>query len=822
MNSLEYSPLSLKHKVINRWRISRLEEETVSFTPMTMEGDINKWLIEGFSINENPCKKEFRDKRRANTPEPMNSTDNYNEIYFPFRNPAVERSGFWFVPTYLKSYASTYLQCSFEQTAELDLRTCGGMTLWVNDKFITDFTPYTRNIEASTKVKVELKKGLNKLDVCFDDLAERDTYYYFRIDYLGSDDIKIVIPLEESSDEIYKIEEMLSEAYFIDDTIKDGEIILQINNLLDKDVSFDFSYETDQLTENDSKRTSSATLKKGESSLNLGHSSNYSMGFNFIDLVATVGTIKIKKRVCIQVYNIPINSDGKKLSISERKAKALKLIAEQGDYNIHKALAILSTGGDAKEAEQIILRGIKGINQRRDCSDFYLISIFRIWKEYRNTSTFSEDFWQQIKSCILNFRYWIDEPGDDVMWFFSENHSLLFHSCELLASQLFENEIFTNSNQNGKYHRQKSEALLKHWFERFLVEGLAEWNSSMYVPVDVVGVINIYDLAQSKELKALAKKAMDLLYYLLAVNSHNGVTATTFGRSYEKDLKGHYCTGTTSLLWIGYGVGYLNNYSISNVSLCLSDYEPPKQYEKYLEIKDKHNFAFKNEQGAGGYAKAYLYKTSQFALSSIYNFRPGKKGYQEHVVQGYINPETQVFINHPGQLYDFGKGRPSFWAGNGYLPKALQYKGLSILIFKIDESHDADYTHAYFTQNKFEETIWKNGWVFAKKDNAYVGIYAKNGLIMQSHGFNKNKELVSKGYNNVWLLRMSNDEEFDSFDSFVEKMSGSDINISDNLELCLQEPVYGKITASFDDDLVVNGTAQQFSNVGVNGVIELI
>jgi len=24
-----------------------------------------------------------------------------------------------------------------------------------------------------------------------------------------------------------------------------------------------------------------------------------------------------------------------------------------------------------------------------------------------------------IKDAALNYRYWIDEPGDDVMWFFS-------------------------------------------------------------------------------------------------------------------------------------------------------------------------------------------------------------------------------------------------------------------------------------------------------------------------------------------------------------------------------------------------------------------
>jgi hypothetical protein len=826
MNNIEYMPLNLKHKTINRWKLSKLEEKTVSFTPMTMEGDINKWLIEGFAINENPCKIEFREDRRGNIPvNPLVSDLDISnwEVYFPWENPAVERSGFWFVPTYLKSYAVTYMECNYEHKAILNLRTCGGMTLWINDSFITDFTPFTRNIEGSVEVEVELKKGTNKLAVCFDDLAERDTYYYFRIDYMGQDEVKIILPIDDNDkEEIYKIEKMISEAQFIDDIIKEGEVSLHINNLLNRDLEFEFSYETDQLTDNDCKKKSKSVLKKGDNKLNMGNINEFPMGFNYIDLVITIGNIEVSKKLGVMIFDKKHIETKENYTMEQRKTEALKCVAQYGDYNIHKALAILSTGGDVKEAEAIILRGLDGINKRRDCSDFYLISMFRIWKEYRETSTFSEEFWVKVKECILNFRYWIDELGDDVMWFFSENHALLFHSCELLASQLFPEDMFTNSNQPGSFHRTKAEALLKHWFERFLEEGLAEWNSSMYMPVDVVGIINIYDLAESSELRELAKKSLDLIYYLLAVNSHKGIMATTFGRCYEKELKGHYANGTTSLIWIGYGTGYLNNYSISNVSLCLSDYEPPVEYKKYITMDNMNSYIFKNEQGYEGYAKVYNYKTKDFSLSSIYNFRGGKKGYQEHVAEAVIDAETQVWVNHPGQMYHFGKGRPNFWAGNGYLPNVLQYKGLCALTFSIDEAHDADYTHAYFPSRKFDEVIYKENWVFAKKDNSFIGIYASNGLTLQNEGFNKDKELISKGRNNLWLLRITNKEEFSDFEAFVSEMLKTNINFSEALELNMKEAVYGDITASFDGTLKVDGVKQEFEKVGVKGIVEIL
>lgn len=826
MSNLKYKPMKLQHRVINRWYLSKLKEENVSFTPVTMEGDINKWLLDGFAINENPCKKEFRDKRRSNIPqylETITSTENDLELYFPWGNPAVERSGFWFVPTYLQSYAFTYLECSYDHKATLNLRTCGGMTLWINDKFVTDFTPYTRNIEAKTAVEVELKKGLNKFVVCFDDLAERDTYYYFRIDYLGEDQIEIVLPVGENDvTEINDIEAMLSEAYFNNDTFKEGEVELQIKNKLNRDIEFKFEYETTQLTDNDSKKKSKVCLKSGLDRLNLGDVSKFPMGFNYIDILTVTGAIKIERKLGVQIFDSSSQNIEEAKTIEQRKKEALKFIAKNSDYNIHKALAILATGGDVKEAESIILRGIDGINKRRDCSDFYLISIFRIWKEYRDKGIFSEEFWAKIKECILSFRYWIDELGDDVMWFFSENHSLLFHSCELLAGQLFPDEMFTNSNENGSFHKNKAEELLIKWFERFFEEGLAEWNSSMYMPVDVVGVINIYELAESKELREMAKKAMDLIYYLLAVNAHDGVVCTTFGRSYEKELKGQYASGTTSLLWIGYGIGYLNNYSISNVSLCLSEYEPPKEYEQYLSVKKDESCIFKNEQGVGGYAKVYNYKTKDFMLSSIYDFRPGHKGYQEHVIEGFIDSETHVWINHPGQLYNFGAGRPNFWAGNGYLPKVIQYKGLCVVSFKIDKENDADYTHAYFPKNEFDEVEEANNWIFARKGDAYIGIYANNEIRIQHQGVNKDRELISDGYDNLWLLRMGNIEEFKTFENFVRSLLASEIKVSENLELSFDEPVYGNINASWDRDLIVNGVVQKFEKVGVRGVLEKI
>lgn len=76
---------------------------------------------------------------------------------------------------------------------------------------------------------------------------------------------------------------------------------------------------------------------------------------------------------------------------------------------------------------------IEKIEQRIDCSDFGLACLFRIYKQI----PIKEEYKQKIKQLALGFRYWMDEDGADAMCFWSENHSLLFFTCQMLAGRLW-------------------------------------------------------------------------------------------------------------------------------------------------------------------------------------------------------------------------------------------------------------------------------------------------------------------------------------------------------------------------------------------------
>ena len=77
---------------------------------------------------------------------------------------------------------------------------------------MTDYIPFTRNMVKHTDIKIPLKKGENKLILCLDDLAERDTDYYFRLKYKGIQNLSILLPLPESVDldKVYRYEKIES------------------------------------------------------------------------------------------------------------------------------------------------------------------------------------------------------------------------------------------------------------------------------------------------------------------------------------------------------------------------------------------------------------------------------------------------------------------------------------------------------------------------------------------------------------------------------------------------------------------------------------
>ena len=111
----------------------------------------------------------------------------------------------------------------------------------------------------------------------------------------------------------------------------------------------------------------------------------------------------------------------------------------------------------------------------------------------RNRSTRS--FAKRIDRAILGYRYWMDEPGNDVQWYFSENHALLFHTAAYLAGTLLPDATFRRSGRSGAEQAAVGATRVRAWLDHFEQWEMAEFNSAPYFPIDLKGLTALFALA---------------------------------------------------------------------------------------------------------------------------------------------------------------------------------------------------------------------------------------------------------------------------------------------------------------------------------------
>jgi hypothetical protein len=225
-------------------------------------------------------------------------------------------------------------------------------------------------------------------------------------------------------------------------------------------------------------------------------------------------------------------------------------VARSGEWGTLRALALISTGQSGAESDSMIAADLPAILDCHDCADFTLVPL--LWARLRWPERIGEGVRAELDSAILNFRYWLDEPGNDVMWFFSENHALLFHTACYLAGGLFPQERFARSGRTGAEQQALGRDRVRGWFDHFDRWEMAEWNSAPYFPIDLKGLCALFALAPDPDIRERARRAIARLAEIVALSAHQGVLTASQGRSYEHSLRpgrSAELSGIARLLW---------------------------------------------------------------------------------------------------------------------------------------------------------------------------------------------------------------------------------------------------------------------------------
>lgn len=830
----------LEHGYITRYLMSDPRFEDVSGTPVAITEESNVWIgSTAASTHENPLRVSFLENIQKKgieapifpDPEPegkavLFGTELRLGYRAPFGDPVAGRSLFSPTPRWVSMALLTVLECTEEGDYHFRASVSGGISIFSKDgKELYSFRPYKRNEPKEEDFILHLQEGDNELHIELDDFAERDTEATFSLRLIErKGDVKQKIPMGERDAELMmRAEKSMETLAFDRSSFTSGHVTMTCSNpFSDADFVVHLKGATEENAALDIFKEADAVFPCGGNHADLGPVEGFPVGFLRFEASCTVGGIRIET---IRTYeNFPFSFLSKAPEdFDERKMKAWEYLAKYGEQNGNRAMALLFTNGDKDEIETILERQIDFINRRSDCSDFYLSYFPFMMRHFGESGLIRKSTLHDMEECIINFRYWHDEPGDDAMWFWSENHALMFHICQLIAGEMYPERVFTNSGMTGREMQDKAIRLLRPWFETFFREGFTEWNSPPYLPIDFLGFASLYAQTENAEMKENAGKALDYCFRVLAISSFNGIFSTTSGRTYLKELMGNYSNCPSFINWIGYGIGNESHAGKGSVPVLMSGYIPNREYGKYHVIEKGNALSWKSTHGYNGYADITVYKTASYLLSAANDFNPGRRGFQEDVIHAVMGAEEHIWINHPGEFALYGQARPSYWAGSGTLPRTNQYKGFASTIYSVSDLHPVDFTHAYFPSFAFRRWEMKDGWLFAESfSDGLIAITAMNGLEMETTGPNMNREIKSQGKKNIWIMRCSELWKEKDLESFEKKILSTPLSYDrEALSFTFIDPEYGTMEAGWNESLSVNGKKENYKGFTPSGTVTM-
>ena len=416
---------------------------------------------------------------------------------------------------------------------------------------------------------------------------------------------------------------------------------------------------------------------------------------------------------------------------------------------------------------------------------------------------FPADLKPEIEECLTTFDY--APQGVFAPDMTLEYNQIALYTAQILAGQAFPNTTFTASGLTGKQEHSRGEKLADAWLRQHAQTGCAQWNSR--VDLIIAALAHLADLATSETTCELAAVLLDKLIFGLAIHSFQG----TFGAA-RADTRATWMrsgrfspeAALNSLLW---GTGNHNSYFKGVVSLGLAgnNYELPEIIHTIgMDPRPEALTRERQQIGDGDYVNTVAYKTPDFMLSSAQDFRAGQSGRREHIWQATMGPDALVFSTHPGSCSESDASQNGWWCGNGKLPRVAQWNNALIAIYNLGDNDMLGFTHAYFPTFAFDEHTLEQGWAFARKGNAYLALYAAQGLEMKELGADAQCALRSDGLHNVWLCQMGRTEVDGSYEEFCQKVLAKAVTVND-LDVTWETARGDKLHFAWSGPLSVNG-----------------
>ncbi|WOI55869.1 hypothetical protein [Palleronia sp. LCG004] len=757
-----------------------------------------------------PCRRAFLTEMR-DRPIDLPAYWKGAGFYAPNDIPRVEFDGFAYTPTHRRRFLRATFVAREAGDHAFDLSTCGGVRLWVDGAEAARFEPFQRNAARSTRIVLPLREGANEILMHMEDLFERDTNWSAALVNRSGASIRIEIGAEADSRLIAAVRDLAAEIRPARDYFLREPMTLVFEEALETDLPIRVrivSHQHDRATLLDT----DAILKAGETRLTLDGSLGIREGFHRVLLTFRVGDVSIERQIDaaflddLAPFTPPDTEDA-------RKREALEHAARNGDPRIGRLLALYATDAedtDPAAIEAILDATLSSIEAREDCSDFVMVPLLWVWGLYRDRLPAAHR--ARIRHAILDYRYWVDEPGNDVMWFWSENHVLCFHVSQYIAGHLFPDAVFTCSGRTGAEQKRLAEERLPAWFDAVEAHGFVEWNSAAYYPIDFIGLFGLVGWAKGP-LEDRCRALLDRLFAMIGLHTLAGVPAGSQGRAYDKELKAGPLTELAPFCRVAFGEGWLGTGVAALPLYCLSDYAAPSETRHDALFDGPGGIEARYTQGHDHNGKLVLWKDRASMLSSVVEHDPGTQGHQQHVVDIRLSghPMARLWINHPGETDPWGIKRPSFWSGNSVLPLVGQHRDHALLLYDLGDAPEVEFVHIFAARDGLDALEAEGHWLFARAGDGYAAIWASGTLNPVVSGATAGREFRLSGRRSGWIVRVASGAGEAGFHDFKDEMRAlSPVFSGDGSRLSLRVPDGVDLTLDWSAGLSVDGSPAPF------------
>lgn len=655
----------------------------------------------------------------------------------------VDWSAFHHTPTYRHALAATVLEVDQPEWRMLVLASTGPVALWVGTELLGVFTDVGYMDPVEHRVRVRLPSGATTILVASWQVAFRECRHVVRLRVEGLP-VRVVIPSPGADEDAAAVAEQALEQVALESwALPDGIARLAGPSGLALRVDVEGTADPVRVRLDDDGAAEIAVAARtaeaagtGPDSVHEARASMLATGETELLIGVDDGRCAVTRR--FRVAALPEGRYGVAPGSPEDWRAELLTYVAAGPPSAARALARRTRDPGARVSEADVLPGLSMLRDRADCADFEALGLIHLWHRI-SAHRWESGARHAVRRALLEFKYWIDQPGLDAMCYFTENHQLAWHVAEHLAGEAFAEERFPNAGWTGARHAAHGRDGAVEWMRRKLAGGFSEFDSNAYVAIDCLALVSLVEFSVDGSVARLAEALLDKLLLSLAANSWHGIHAAAHGRSYTQMLRSARFEETGPIMWLLWGVGALNAATLPATALATATRYvlPPVIRAVAHDRRDvwegrqvyRGRYRFEHDLLGRPYGSDLrVWRTPHGMLSSVQDYRSGLPGLQEHVWGATLAPELQVFATHPANAAHHSSARPNAWAGHRILPRVRQHRDSLIALHAIPAGDPAGATHVWFPVRHADEWTTAGSWLAARVGEGYAALAAHGGL----------------------------------------------------------------------------------------------